>query len=341
MRSALSLFIGAFLITVVVFAFFLHSKNASAATNHIVISEIQIEGISTTDEFVELYNPTGSSQDLTGWTLYRKTGSGTVEIPIATASGTIPSHGYYLFANSNFDGGVTPDTSYAENISDNNSVILRDNSGVLIDLLGMGSALTNETAPINNPIDNRSLERKADSTSTEADMTTGGIDEFNGNGEDTDNNSVDFVRLISPHISNPQNSQSALEPQPQITPTPSLGPSATPTPTTEPSPTPTLEPTVTPTPEPSITPPPTAEPTATPIPTTIPTISPTNSPSPTLTPIPTIQPTPTLIPSPTPPGEKIVYKNHIITCSLNLKPVKIFTKTYFFPIVSCIRTSSN
>ena len=41
----------------------------SATASHVVISEIQIAGGNSNDEFVELYNPTNASVNLTGWRL--------------------------------------------------------------------------------------------------------------------------------------------------------------------------------------------------------------------------------------------------------------------------------
>jgi len=300
----------------------LHPENSFAETNNIVISEIQTAGDITTDEFVELYNPTNSDIDISGWKIYRKTATGTEEILIATAMGTIPAHGFYLFANSNFDETITPDVSYSENITNDNSVILKNNNDLQMDLVGMGDALTNETESITGPITNRSIERKANSTSTNADMASGGIDELNGNNVDTDNNSQDFVRHISPNISNPQNSNSDKEPT-LASPTPSMEPTSTPEPTEEPSPT------VTPTNEP--TPTPTTEPSLTPIPTEEPSVTPTLSPIPTPTIIPTISPTPTT-------GPKIFSSNPIMTCHLNYKSIQIFRKTFYFPLITCFRT---
>ena len=286
----------------------LHPENSFAATNHVVISEIQTAGDITTDEFIELYNPTNTDIDITNWKLYKKTAAGTEEILVATATGNMPAHGFYLFAHTDFDAGVSPDVTYSENFSNDNSVILRDENDSLIDLVGMGDALTNETTAVTGPIANRSIERKANSTSTALDMTTGGVDKFNGNGEDTDNNFQDFVRHASPTISNPQNSGSDVEPTitsptPSVEPSPTIEPTATPKPTVEPSP--TLEPTEEPSPTPSIEPSPTLEPTTTP--------TPTDSP-------------------------KIFSSNPIITCTVKYRGMKVFGKTFYFPLVTCFRT---
>src|SRR3989338_9216559 len=45
--------------------------------NHIVISEIQINGANANQDFVELYNPKNTSEDLSGWQINKKTSTGT------------------------------------------------------------------------------------------------------------------------------------------------------------------------------------------------------------------------------------------------------------------------
>lgn len=240
---------------------FVQTSNAATAS-HVVISEIQIEGATTTDEFVELYNPTDSDVDATGWELIRKTAAADAEeLLLATLSGTIPSHGFMLIAHTGYDGTTPADITYDTefNITDNNSITLKDDAGTIIDLVGMGSSATSEGTAIDNPIDNRSIERKATASSTPESMAQGGEDELLGNGEDIDNNATDFVRHSSPTVSNPQNTNSSVEPD--ITPTPTEEP----TPTSEPSPTVTETPTPTEEPTPSVTETPT--PTVTPIPT--------------------------------------------------------------------------
>jgi hypothetical protein len=297
------------------FLFVAHSRNVSAATSHIVISEIQIAGSSTSDEFVELYNPTSNSIDISGWNLYRKTAAQVTETLVATASGIIPAHGFYLFANSNFNGGITPDKVYSENISSDNSILIRDNFGNLGDLVGLGNSNTKEGTTIDNPIAERSVERKANSDSTEISMSLGGNDEFLGNSEDTDNNFLDFVKHVSPHISQPQGSNSAIEPV-----LPSDTPTFTPTPTLTPSP--TLEPTASPTP------------TQEPSPTISPTPLPTSTPTPTVTQVLSPTPTPTVLPTPIPSGTIILNSPHLV-CYLTRKQVDFFFFKIFMPFVVC------
>ncbi len=68
----------------------------------IVINEVELkppgdDGFSTTMEWVELYNPTSSSVDLSGWTLSTTGGTKTHTF---TLSGTIRANDYYVFEHS-------------------------------------------------------------------------------------------------------------------------------------------------------------------------------------------------------------------------------------------------
>lgn len=249
--------------TVFLFFFLLfNSAQPSNALNatHVVISEVQIEGATTTDEFVELYNPTTSDIDVTGWQLMRKTAATDAEEQLlATLSGSINTHSFLLIAHDGYDGTTSADIVYDTtfNITDNNTLILKDNNNQVIDMLGMGSATTKEGSTIDNPIDNRSVERKALTSSTTGSMAPGGADSLLGNSEDTDNNASDFVRHTSPTVSNPQNRSSDMEPE-EISPTPTGEPTPTVTEEITPSVSPTV--TVTSTLSPTISPTPSTKP---------------------------------------------------------------------------------
>ncbi len=349
-----------------------------SATNHVVISEIQVRGISDADdEFVELYNPTGSSIDLAGWKLTKRTETATSDANlVASISGTIPAHGFFLITSQDSLASGSADKIYSTSgrIAADNSVLLYEKgNAVPVDLVGMGAANTNESsAAAAIPPNGGSIERKALSSSTADSMGIGGADEFAGNGEDTDHNFNDFVTRTA---SQPQNSQSSIEPplvspspsvspEPTIEPTPtpltsatpeptatasptlepSSTPSVSPSPTIVPSPTPspTLEPTPTPTIEPSITPTPT--PTIIPTPTSspVPTVTPSVNPSPSATPRPTSTPstTPTVTPSVSPqpsPLENTIFNGLLFTCTLQRRIIHTRWFTFYLPQVNCRR----
>ncbi|MFA6042991.1 MAG: lamin tail domain-containing protein [Patescibacteria group bacterium] len=180
---------------------------------HLLISEIQISGASgfSTDEFVELYNPTDAVITITGWQLLKRTATGTV-FPLVEQfeAATVPAHGYFLIAHpTGYTGSVVPDARYstANSLSSDNSVELVNPLGI-VDLVGWGTATHMETAPAPTPGIAKSIERKALSTSTKETMRVDGADSFRGNGEDTQNNSLDFLGRDVPQ---PQSTTNELE----------------------------------------------------------------------------------------------------------------------------------
>lgn len=255
-----------FLFTTLFGSVFLLTPNfIFAATDHIVISQVQVSGVSATDEFVELYNPTASTIDLTGWRLAKKVSSGTQTNLITSMSGSIPSHKYMLITpQTGYAGSVPSDATYSSSsasVTSNNTVLIYSDSGfTVVDKVGMGTATDFETATTISPDASQSVQRK--------------IDDANGNGLDTNNNLDDFavLALSSPHNLN------FIVPTPSATPTPTATPSATPAQTQSPTPTQTASPS------------PSSSPTQVPTPT--PSATPTTTPIVTVTPVATVAPSP-------------------------------------------------
>lgn len=186
---------------------------SAKTSDHVVISEIMISGGTgkTTDEFVELYNPTGQDVDLSGWSLIKKTASGS-EYELVQDFGElkISSNSYLLIAHpTGYLGEVAPDIIYSSgsSLATNNTVILYDD-GNIVDLVGMGSVLEYESAAASNPGTNKSIERKALADSDEDSMLPGEVDSGQGNGYDSDENGFDFIPRADP---DPQNAQSDKE----------------------------------------------------------------------------------------------------------------------------------
>jgi hypothetical protein len=302
------------------------SQKVFSVSPHVVISEIQIRSsASADDEFVELYNPTGTAIDLTGWKLTKRTQSGTQSNLVASISGMIPAKGYFLITSQEAAASPSADQVYSttQRIAADNTVTLLDNTSTIIDLVGLGAATVHETAGIANPVNNGSVERKAQSSSTEISMGPGGVDEFSGNGWDTDNNSLDFVQRA---VSQPQNSTSSTEPPSSI---------PTPSPTSSPSPTPTNTPTsiVTPTPTPTSTPTPSLTPSPTSTPSHTPTVTPSPTPSPTLTNTPTATPPVPVTPRPTPISDH--FPRFTLVCTARQREVRTPLGTLHFSVPQC------
>lgn len=316
-----------------------------AQANHIVISEIKIgSSTSSTDEFIELYNPTNIHANISEWTLKRRTSGTTINNLISSMSGTIKPYSYLLISGPSYAGSSSADLSYsaAYTIAANNTVFLYDADGNLVDKVGIGSASqdpeTTGTVDLSN--NGYSIERKANNSSTAQTMITG-IDKFEGNGYDSDNNYDDFILREEPEPQNTASSKEpALIPSEAPTPVPTITPTPIPTATPTPTPTPIIIPTYTPIPTP--TPTPTA--TSTPIPTAThtPTPTPTYTPTPTATntPIPTATPTPLPSATPTPTATNTPLPTSTPTPTLTSTPSPTATPTESGPIPTYTSTPS-
>lgn len=181
--------------------------------DHIVIAEILIEGSAAKDEYVELYNPGQADVNLENWKLVKATASGNESNLVgAFPSVIIPAHGSLLICAPEAamcTGRVDVTYTTSNSLAINNSVILKNANGVVIDRVGWGEATIREGTAAANPTENQSLERKP-----------GGE---GGNGQDTDDNAADF-QLTPP---NPQNRNTAVRP-PLTGPTTPATPSVTP-----------------------------------------------------------------------------------------------------------------
>lgn len=170
-------------------------------STQIVISELMSAGSgSASDEFVELYNPSPIVVSVSGWTLEYKsaTSSDTASswTKKATLSGQIAPGGFYLVAPRLLYPAA--DVDWSATLASAGHVRLRDAAGVVVDKLGYGAtANAAETAPAAAPVAGQSLER-----------LPGRLLEGGGNGQDTDNNALDFMIRLAPQ---PQSTQSNLE----------------------------------------------------------------------------------------------------------------------------------
>lgn len=192
--------------------------STSAQAENVVISEIQISGANATDEFIELYNPTGTVIDLTGWKLAKRTAVATssysTNLLTSFPKKSILAHSYFLIAHpKDYDGGVPADAVYSSDsysvASDNAVILYSDNGQTIVDLVGFGSAASFESSAVANPGNHQSVERKVDAGS-DASLLFEGNDKWQGNGYDSNNNSQDFVLQ---NTAAPQNSLMLTEPR--------------------------------------------------------------------------------------------------------------------------------
>ena len=314
-----------------------NTRTVFSAASHVVISEVLLGTTGAGEnEFIEIYNPMETPVDISGWMLTRKTAS--ADIASQSALTTIPTgteiqgHGYYLIAHTSYTGTTPANLSYSENsLASNNTIYLKNNGGTVIDKLGLGSTNDAEGTAKGNPSTGSSAERKANASSTATTLTTG-IDMLMGNGEDTDNNSADFVNRTTP---DPQNAQSVVEPlltgqtpaptsTPQVSASPSASGSATPVPSATVAP--CVLPSATPTAVPSASVTPTPTPSSTVVPTASATVSPTNTPAPSATAKPTATPK---------EFARIITAKKTTVCSVTYQKIKLGYMTLKIPNIEC------
>ncbi len=169
---------------------------------HLMISQFQTAGGTANDEFIEIHNSGPSLIDLSGYTVVYRSANGTNDVKMMEwpSSTIIPSGGYYLIANTAYDGTVAPDASYNSNTCScalgaaGGGLAIRQgapNTGAIIDSVGWGTA-TNifvEASPTAAPALNNSQSRQ------------------NSGCQDNDNNANDFSPTIP---SAPRNSVTAV-----------------------------------------------------------------------------------------------------------------------------------
>ncbi len=112
----------------------------AASPGDVVVSEVAWMGTttSTANEWIELYNTTGSSISLASWTL--KAADNT---PSVTLSGTIGGYSYYLLerTDDNSVPGITADKIYTGAAGDGGEqLVLRDGSNTVIDTANQNGA---------------------------------------------------------------------------------------------------------------------------------------------------------------------------------------------------------
>jgi hypothetical protein len=141
-----------------------------------------------TDEFVEIVNTGAAAADLSGWKLVYRSAAGTSDVVLATVpDGTVLAAGaFYLFGGAGYVSGPTADQSYTTSIAaTGGGVGIRDAAGSLVDSVGWGTATnafvegTVAPAPATTAAPGTSIGRVPD-------------------GDDTNDNSVDFVVDDSP-----------------------------------------------------------------------------------------------------------------------------------------------
>lgn len=221
------------MVGVFAFALLLASPAAAQIAGHVVISEVYggggNSGATYTNDYIELYNPTTSAVDLSGWSVQYASATGT-SWQVTNLTGSIPARGFFLIQEAQGTGGTTPlptpDVIGVIAMSGTNGKVALVNtttalSGTnpstdpsVVDFAGYGTANGFEGSAAMPALSNTtSGERKAKLNSTVDSMQTGGADELRGNGWDSNDNSADYIIRTS---QNPQNTAAATEVPPVL-----------------------------------------------------------------------------------------------------------------------------
>jgi hypothetical protein len=201
LRLASSLFILGSFSGILVNSAALAAPLKSIQQDNVVISEVRFRGPNgNADEFIEIFNPTGSSIDISGWEIWvSNNAGGTTVTPLFTFpdSTELQTGQHYLIANStNYSEAITPDGTFTTSLPDEGGIALTLPDQTPIDQVATGDASLFKEGDI--------LAFLSDNKNQGYERLPGGS---SGNCTDTDDNKDDFI-LISP--SDPQNTSSPL-----------------------------------------------------------------------------------------------------------------------------------
>jgi len=151
----------------------------------ILITEVQIAGGSSDNDFIELYNPTDSVRDISGFQLKKKNQSGTESsIKVFADESVISARGYFLWANSEngYGESIKADSLSGSYLTENNSIAILDNEKNVLDRVAWGKEHINPFVEIyaypQNPTENQSLERRKDDNGSYIDLNDNSQDFF-------------------------------------------------------------------------------------------------------------------------------------------------------------------
>ena len=156
---------------------------AQTSPDHLLIAEVMIGGVSSTNDLIKIFNPSSETVDIQGWKLRKKASTGGDQsIRVFPDGSSIAGESYFIWANSGggFSESIGADVSSTATLAAGNSVALFDASGTIMDAVAWGSGTDQyvEGSPYpTDPDPGKALARRRAS----------------GTFVDTDNNALDFV----------------------------------------------------------------------------------------------------------------------------------------------------
>jgi len=208
------------------------NSDETTSIKHLVLSEIQVSGETSGDEFIEIYNPTNQEVDISSWSVQYLSGKASSTDSVSKKNfedgNSVKPKKFFLVARAmnssstdGYTGNITADLSHRSfnlsGLADGGTVFLVNDqekiSGPtdenIVDKVayGNGEMLQPEANPAPLPESNSSIERRAGNESA---CSTEENTEFLGNGCDAGNNSSDLMIRTEPR---PQNSLSLQEPR--------------------------------------------------------------------------------------------------------------------------------
>jgi hypothetical protein len=132
-----------YILVPVLFFSWVHFASAS-----VEIKQVNLEPIG--ERFIKLYNNSSSPQNLTDWSIKRKTESGTIYSLVSSSrleNKIIPANGYFLLTNENtYTGALSPDATWAKSytFSENNTILLYNQNDEIVDSLIVSKTSNND-----------------------------------------------------------------------------------------------------------------------------------------------------------------------------------------------------
>lgn len=141
----------------------LFPKILSAQELPIIINQVLVgQNEGAKNEFVELYNPNDQVVNLEGYSLKKKTASGSESNLVSSKKflGTIPAKGFFLISSPEFQE-IKADLIYSStaSLSANNSLLLYNQNKEVIDKIGWGNASDFYQKALENPNNNEVIKR--------------------------------------------------------------------------------------------------------------------------------------------------------------------------------------